>query len=238
MELVWQGLVRALEMLVRGDPEVWRVTWLTLRVSGTATLVSLVVGVPLGTFLALARFPGRRLALGAINTGMGLPPVVVGLWVSLFLWRSGPLGHLHLMYTPGAMIIAQAVIAVPMVTALSLAAVQQVDPRLHLQIMALGASRLQYLWLLWREARLSLLAAVMAGFGAVVSEVGASMMVGGNVVGSTRILTTATVLAVSRGQFDLAIALSVILMFLVFGVTLILTLIQQRRGYAWIRYWR
>ncbi len=228
MELIWQGFRQALWLLVTGDPEVLRVTWLSLRVSGTATLVSLLIGVPLGTLLALARFPGRSLALAAVNTGMGMPPVVVGLFVTILLWRSGPLGLLGLLYTPTAMVIAQVLIAAPMVTGLTVAAMQNLDPRLALQLLGLGASRLQLLVSLWIEARLPLLAAVMAGFGAVISEVGAVMMVGGNIKGQTRVLTTATVMETARGNFDVAIALGLILLLLAYLVNLVLTLIQQR----------
>lgn len=229
MELIWEGIGKAFRMLITGDPEVVRITFLTLQVSGTATFISLVVGVPLGTLLALTRFPGRRFLISLVNTGMGLPPVVVGLWVTIFLWRSGPLGSFNLLYTPTAIIIAQAVIASPVVIGLTSAAIQQIDPKLRLQIRALGANRFQYLWFLVKEARYSLLAAVIAGFGSVVSEVGASMMVGGNVKGSTRVLTTATVMEVSKGNFDIAIALSVILTLLAYLVTLWLTLLQQKR---------
>lgn len=229
MDLIWSGLREAVAMLLRGDPELWRVTWLTLRVSGTATLLSVLIGVPVGAILALSRFPGRNLVVSLINTGMGMPPVVAGLWVSLLLWRSGPLGHLGLMYTPAAMVIAQALIATPIVMGFTLAGIQQLDRRLSLQLLALGASRWQLILLLIREARLSLLAAVIAGFGGVVSEVGASMMVGGNIQGYTRVLTTATVLEVSKGNFDVALALSFILMALAFGVTWALTLLQQGR---------
>lgn len=228
MELIWRGISEAFRLLLTGDPGVWKITVLTLKVSGTATLISLFIGIPSGAVLALTRFPGRKLAMSLINTGMGLPPVVAGLWVSLFLWRYGPLGYFQLMYTPTAMIIAQTVIAAPIITGISAAAFQQVDGKLKLQIMALGASRWQTVVLLGREVRLPLLAAVMAGFGGVISEVGASMMVGGNSLGGTRVLTTATVLEVSRGNFDVAIALSIILMLLAYGVTLILTLLQQR----------
>ena len=154
--------------------------------------------------------------------------MVVGLVVTIFLWRSGPLGVLHLLYTPSAMITAQFIIAFPVVAGFTMAAVQQLDPKLRLQIQALGASRFQMVWLLLREARLPLLAAVMAGFGAVISEVGASMMVGGNISGQTRVLTTSIVAEASRGDFALAIALSVILLALVYLVNLALTLIQQR----------
>jgi tungstate transport system permease protein len=228
MDLVWNGIRQAALLLVTGDPEVLGVTWLSLRVSGAATLISLVIGVPIGTVLALSRFPGRSAALAIVNTGMGMPPVVVGLFVTLMLWRTGPLGLLGLLYTPAAMVAAQVVIAAPMVTGLTVAAMQSLDPRVRHQLLGLGASRPQLLWSLWKEARLPLLAAVMAGFGAVVSEVGAVMMVGGNIRGQTRVLTTATVMETSRGNFELAIALGVILLLLAYLVNLGLTLIQQR----------
>ena len=228
MDLIWQGVVEALAPHLSGDPGVLRITWLSIQISGAATLLSVVVGIPAGVGLALARFPGRGLLVTLVNTGMGLPPVVVGLFVSIFLWRSGPLGALELLYTPAAIVIAQFVIAAPIVTGLTVAAMQQLNPKLRLQFMGLGASRGQVLWLLMREARLPLLAAVMAGFGGVISEVGASMMVGGNLLGQTRVLTTATVLETGKGNFDIAIALSVILLALVFGVTYLLTWIQQR----------
>ncbi len=229
MDLVWEGIRGAFRLLVELDPEVLRVTALTLAVSGSATLVATAVGVVLGSFLALVSFPGRRLALALVNTGMGLPPVAVGLLVAVLLWRSGPLGALGLIYTPAAMVIAQAVIALPIVTGFTAAAIGSLPPRLRLQVLALGASRWQALWLLLREARLPLLAAVMAGFGAAISEVGASLMVGGNIQGETRVLTTAIVLETSRGNFDLAIALSLLLLALVFAVNLLLTTVQQRR---------
>lgn len=228
MDLVWQGIIKAFYLLMQGDPEVLKITALTLKVSGSATAVSVIIGIPLGILLALSAFPGRNLTVSLVNLGMGLPPVVVGLWVSLFLWRSGPLGFLQLQYTPAAMVIAQAIIASPIVTGFTIAAVGQLNPKIRLQILALGASRLQLIWMMVREARIGLLAAVMAGFGGVVSEVGASMMVGGNIYGYTRVLTTATVMEVSRGNFDVAISLSVILLLLAYGVTIILTVIQQR----------
>lgn len=228
MELIRSGIVKAVALLVRGDPEILRITWLTLKLSGTATFLSVVIGMPIGFFLALRVFWGRKILLSLVNTGMGLPPTVVGLWVSIFLWRSGPLGFLGLLYTPTAILIAQLVIAMPIVTGLTVAAVQQINPKLRLQLLALGASRWQFFWLLLREARLSLLAAVMAGFGGVISEVGASMMVGGNVKGYTRVLTTATVMEVSKGNFDVAIAISLILLLLAYLATLGLTLAQQK----------
>lgn len=228
MELIGQGIVAALRMLASGDAELVRVTLLTIRVAGTATLLSIVVGIPLGCLLALARFPGRELMISLVNAGMGTPPVVAGLAVSLLLWRSGPFGYLKLMYTPTAMIIAQFIIALPLVTGFALAGIGQLNPKLQDQILALGASRWQLYWLLIREARLSLLAAVIGGFGGVISEVGASTMVGGNILGRTRVLTTATVMEVSKGNFDVAIALSIILMLLIWLVTYALTRLQQR----------
>lgn len=228
MDVLLSAILQAVRLLVSGDPEVLRVAGLSLQVSLTATLLSLLVGVPLGTWLALARFPGRRLLLGLVNTGMGLPPVVVGLIITVLLWRSGPLAELRLLYTPTAIVIAQFVLAAPIVTGLTVAAMQQLNPKLRLQILTLGATRWQLLWLLIREARLPLLAAVMAGFGAVISEVGAAMMVGGNIAGQTRVLTTATVLETSKGNFDLALALGLLLLGLVYAVNVGLTWIQQR----------
>ena len=228
MELIWQGIVQAVRLILSGDPLVLQITWLSLKVSAAATLLSLIIGMPAGMALALTRFPGRGLLVALVNTGMGLPPVVVGLFVSIFLWRSGPLGILELLYTPTAIVMAQFILAAPIVTGLTMAAVQQLNPKLRLQLLGLGASRIQLLWLLMRESRLLLLAAVMAGFGGVISEVGASMMVGGNLLGHTRVLTTATVLEAGKGNFDVAIALSVILLVLVFGVNYILTQIQQQ----------
>ncbi|HYF94385.1 MAG TPA: ABC transporter permease [Symbiobacteriaceae bacterium] len=234
MEMIWQGIKEAVRLLFTGDPETWSITFLTLRVSGLATLISVALGVPLGVLLALTRFPGRRFLISLVNTGMALPPVVVGLWVSIFLWRSGPFGFLRLMYTPTAMVIAQTVIAAPVVMGFTIAGIGQLDPHLPMQLTALGASRWQLYRLLVREARLSILAAVMAGFGAVVSEVGASMMVGGNVPGYSRVLTTATVMEVSKGNFELAIGISIVLLLLAYAVTLSLTLLQQRGRQPWL----
>ena len=215
-------------MLVSGDPEVWAVLWLSLQVSGTATLLALGIGVPAGTALALARFPGRPLLVSAVNTGMGLPPVVVGLFVTIVLWRSGPLGDYEILYTPAAIVLAQAIIASPIVTGITLAAVQNVPEPFRLQLLGLGASRVQMIRVVLREARLPMLAAVMAGFGGVISEIGASLMVGGNIKGQTRTLTTAMVLETGKGNFEVAIALAVLLLVLVFGVNWLLTSIQQR----------
>ncbi len=229
MELVVQGIIKAFELLISFDPEVMGITWLSLKISGTATFISLFIGVSTGTIVALTSFPGRKLVVTLINTGMGLPPVVVGLFVTILIWRNGPLGFLDILYTPYAMIVAQAIIATPIVMGISLAAIQNLPPNLRLQILSLGASRLQMVWILVKESKLPLLAAVMAGFGGVISEVGASIMVGGNIKGYSRVLTTATVMETGKGNFDIAIALGIILLLLAFMVNLFLTHVQQRQ---------
>jgi len=228
LDVYWQGLAEAAGLLFSGDREVVEVILRTLHVSGTATVISVLIGLPLGTFLALTSFPGRRFIVSVFNFGMGLPPVVVGLAVWLALARYGPLGFMGLLYTPSAMITAQVIIAAPIVTGFTVAAIQSLNPKIRLQILALGATRLQLLLLLLREARLGLLAAVIAGFGGAISEVGASMMVGGNLEGYTRVLTTAIVMEVSKGEWEVAAALSVILLALAFGITAVLTGAQQR----------
>lgn len=228
MDLILEGILKAFYLLATFDSEVMKITLLSLQVSGSATLISLLIGISIGTMVALAEFPGRRFVVSLINTGMGLPPVVVGLFVTIFLWRNGPLGFLGVLYTPTAMIIAQAIIATPIVMGISLAAIQALPKNLRLQILALGATRFQMVWILVKEAKLPLLAGVMAGFGGVISEVGASIMVGGNIKGYSRVLTTATVMETSRGNFDIAIALGIILLLLAYFINLILTNIQQR----------
>jgi tungstate transport system permease protein len=228
MEVIWQGFLKAVELVFGLDAEVWSITWRSLQISGFATLISLAIGIPLGIALALAKFPGRNTTVALINTGMGLPPVVVGLFISILLWRSGPLGFMELIYTPAAMILAQVVIAFPIVAGLTMASFQALNPKLALQLLGIGASKPQLLWLLCR-------AAVMAGFGGVISEVGASMMVGGNIRGQTRVLTTATVLETGKGNFEVAIALGLILLALTFAINLLLTRIQQREQLRWPR---
>jgi len=229
LDLIIDGIIKAFRLLVTWDQEVADITLLSLKISGAATLISTCIGITAGTAVALLRFPGKRFLISVVNTGMGLPPVVVGLFVTMFIWRSGPLGMLGLLYTPAAMVLAQVVIAVPIITGVSLAAMQRLPGKLRLQILALGATRRQMVWLLMREARLPLLTAVMAGFGGVISEIGASIMVGGNIKGYTRVLTTATVMETGRGNFALAIALGVILLILAFTVNYILTTVQQRK---------
>ena len=228
MDEIAAGLAEAGRLLIGGNSEVWEIVFLSLRVSLLATAVALLIGIPVGAGLALARFPGRSFAVGALYAGMGLPPIVAGLLVSVFLWRNGPLGAAGLLFTPAAMLIAQAFIATPIVAGLTLAAISALDPRYRLQLLALGAGRAQTVWWLLREARLPLIAAVVAGFGAVISEVGAAMMVGGNIKSETRVLTTATVLEVSRGHFETAFALSFVLLGLTYLVTMSLALLQRQ----------
>ena len=207
--------------------ELLEVVILTFKVSGAATIISIVLGLPIGLWLALNDFPGKKVILSLVNFGMGLPPVVVGLFVSLLLWRYGPLGILGILYTPTAMVIAQSVIASPIIASLAFAAISALPPNLRLQLLSLGATNRQANWTLIKEAKLGLLAAIMAGFGGVVSEIGASMMVGGNIKGQTRVLTTATVMEVSKGNYDLAIALSLVLLVLSYAVVAFLTFAQN-----------
>jgi tungstate transport system permease protein len=228
MDVLVAGAREAIRLLVSGDPEVWAILRLSLLVSASGTAIALLLGIPAGAALALTRFRGRQFLVSLVNTGMGLPPVVVGLLVTIFLWRAGPLGAWEILYTPVAIVIAQAVIASPIVTGITLAAVQNVPAAFRLQLLGLGASRAQMVWWVLKEARLPMLAAVMAGFGGVISEIGASMMVGGNIKGSTRTLTTAMVLETGKGNFDVAIALAILLLALVFLVNWALTRLQQR----------
>jgi len=228
MDLIWNGLGEAVRIIQRGDLDVWQIAVRSILVSGSATAISLLFGIMVGSLIAFNQFPGRNLAFTLVNTGMGLPPVVVGLVVAIMLWRSGPFGQFGLIYSPTAMVIAQTVICAPIVTGFTAAALRNLHPRLRSQLYGLGASRLQMLRLVLWEAKLPLLAAVMAGFGGAISEVGASQMVGGNLANDTRVMTTAIMLYVQRGEFAIAIALSVILLALIFIVNLILTTVQQQ----------
>jgi tungstate transport system permease protein len=229
MDFIFEGLREAVRILIHNDADVYDVARRSLYVSGTATLIGLVAGVSFGALLAFRQFPGRLVVLTLVNTGMGFPPVVIGLIIALILWRSGPLGQLGWIYEPQAMIVAQAIIVTPIITGFTAASLSSLHPRLRLQVYALGASRLQMLWLLLREVRLPLLAAMMAGFGAAISEVGASVMVGGNVRGETRVLTGSILLEQSRGDFGAALALGIILLSMMVAVNLLFTWIQLGR---------
>lgn len=228
MSDLWEALWTALRLLLRGDPALWQIIGLSLGVSGAALLISSVVGVPLGAWLALHRFPGRRLVTTLIYTGMGLPPVVVGLVVYLLLSRAGPLGAFGWLFTPRAMIMAQTMISLPLVAGLTMSAVESIDEELRLQLRALGATSGQIAWATLWEARGGMLVALVAGFGSIISEVGAVMLVGGNIEGATRVLTTAIVLETRRGAWDQALALAIVLLGLTFLLNLIALRLRQR----------
>ena len=202
---------------------------LSIQVSGLALIFSALVGVPLGAFMGLKRFMGHRLVTALLYTGMGFPPVVIGLFVYLMLSRSSMIGQLNLafmpkLFTPGAMILAQTIIAFPLVAGFTMAAVMGVDPQMRLQVLSLGATQSQAAWAILRQARVGVIAALVAGFGSVISEVGAVMLVGGNIEGRTRVMTTAIVLETRKGNFDLALALGAVLL----GITFITNLIILR----------
>lgn len=228
-------LLEALRLITSGDLYVWNVILRSLQISGSALLLAMVIGLPIGIAVGLTRFRLRLPLVAVINAGLAFPPVVVGLGVFLVLSRAGPLGDLQLLYTPAAMIGAQAILAGPYIAAVSLAAVENIPRDISLQARALGASRGQAIVLQLREVRTSLVAAVAAGFGAIISEVGAVMMVGGNILGETRVMTTAIVLETRRGNFDVAIAMGIVLMLIALCVNAALLLLGRRtmrRGQA------
>jgi tungstate transport system permease protein len=218
LDLLWEGLVAALRLLVTGDALTYRIAARSLLVSGLATALATAIGVPLGALLALGNLPGRRLLGALVNTGMGLPPVVVGLGVSILLWRSGPLGGLALLYTPAAMIMAQCIVATPLAAGLTTSALGLINRDMLGALRVDGATEWRVGGELVRAARPQVLVAVAAAFGRAISEVGASLMVGGNILNETRILTTAITLETSKGDFARAIALGLILLALAFAV--------------------
>ncbi len=237
MKLILEGIKQAFILIFTGNKEILNIIFLTLKVSGIAIIISLIIGIPLGFFVGLNNFKGKKFIVSLINTGMGLPPVAVGLLVSIFLWRSGPLGFLNLMFTPTAMIIAQIIIATPIISGITLSAAAQVNKNLKLQAFSLGANNLQTMWILAKEAKLPTLAAIMAGFGGIISEVGAVIMVGGNIKGKTQVLTTAIVQMVRMGKFEVAIAFVIILLIIVFAINALLTFIQQKESPWWNSKW-
>jgi tungstate transport system permease protein len=221
-------LAEALRLLANPDSGLGAIVRLSLYVSGVALVLGALSGLPLGVLLALTRFPGRRLLIALVYTGMGLPPVVVGLAVYMLLSRSGPMGELGWLFTPPAMIMAQTILSAPLIAGFTMSAILGIDPALRTQLTALGASPLQVsLALLW-EARVGVLVAIIAGFGSIISEVGAVMLVGGNIEGSTRVLTTAIVLETRKGEFAAAIALAVVLLTIAFVINAAALQLQQR----------
>ncbi len=233
IETLLQGLIQAINLILSGNQELAEIVWLSLRVSGSALLISTIIGIPIGVLLGLAQFFGRPLAVALTYTGMGFPPVVVGLVVYLLLSRSGILGQADLpfmpnLFTPSAMILAQSIIALPLVAGFTMAAVMAVDPQLRQQIRSLGATPWQTAVTTLAEARMGVIIAVVAAFGRIIAEVGAVMLVGGNIEGSTRVLTTAIVLETRKGNFDLAIALGIILLSMAFVVNIVMLRLQGR----------
>ena len=222
------GLVKAVELILSGNPDVIQITLLSLRVSGLATLIGCALGIPIGAFVALKKFRGRTLAISIVNTLMGLPPVLVGLIFYILLSSTGPLGFLRLLYTPEAMILAQVTLVIPVAAGVTLSSVSGIDPNLKEATMSLGADPLQEAMILLWEARLGLLTALVVGFGAAISEVGAILIVGGNLLGYTRALTTSIVLLTNQGEFVEAIALGIILLTLAFSVNIVLTYLQMK----------
>lgn len=215
------------------NSELIEIIILSLQVSGVALLLSTLIGIPIGVVLGLNRFPGRRLMIALLYTGMGFPPVVIGLFVYLLLSRNGLLGSLHLsfipaLFTPAAMVVAQTIIAFPLVSGFTMAAVMGVDQQLRQQVMALGATQQQAALTVLMEARIGVVVAIIAGFGGIISEVGAVMMVGGNIEGRTRVLTTAIVLSTRQGEFNLAIALGLILLGITFLVNVAMLRLQGK----------
>jgi tungstate transport system permease protein len=230
MHFITDGLKDAVHLLLHGDDQVYSILWVTLRVAFESTAFALVIGLPIGLWLGLAPSRGRKFGLALFNAGLGLPPVLVGLFVSLLLLRQGPFGGLHLIYTVGGMVLAQTVLAVPIVAAFTASAVQGVPTGLFDQARALGASRRGVAGLALREARVGVIAATIAAVGSALSEVGAIVLVGGNIQGQTQTLASAVLARVSAGDYARAIAVGVILLGLVLLVAAALTIAQQREG--------
>jgi tungstate transport system permease protein len=227
MHSIVEGFGAAFRLIITLSPELVRIILLSLQVSGTALLLATILGLPLGAFLALRRLPLRSLAISLLNTGMGLPPVAAGLFLYLFLSRSGPLGFLSLLYTPTAMIIAQCILALPIVASLAHAAIANVDPVIRQAALTLGATPIQESLAVVKEARYAIMAGVMAGLGRVMAEVGAIIIVGGNIAGYTRVMTTTIALETDKGNFELAIALGIILLTISFTITVALRFFQR-----------
>ncbi|WP_350342999.1 ABC transporter permease [Proteinivorax tanatarense] len=229
MDVFISGLLEAISLLLNLDPYVTNIIFVSMRVSGIALIIATLVGVPLGAFLGLAKFPGKHFAIALLYTGMGLPPVVVGLFVFVLLSSAGPLGSLEWLFTPYAIIVAQSIIAFPLVAGFTMTAVMGVDKTLLLQLEALGATKKQALWATIKEARLGVLVAVIAGFGTIISEVGAVMLVGGNIAGRTRVLTSAIVLETRQGNFGIAMSFGIILLTITFIVNFVMLLFQRKK---------
>jgi tungstate transport system permease protein len=230
MDEITSGFLHAIRLILSADPALYEIIFLSLRVTGLALIISTIIGVPTGAALGLSRVRARGFITALLYTGMGLPPVVVGLFVYLVFSRSGPFGTLGWLFTPSVMVVAEVIIAFPLATGLTMTSVQSTDPALRLQVRSLGATRWQEILAVLREARIGVIAAIVAAFGSIISEVGAVMLVGGNIDGKTRVLTTAIVLNTRTGDFDLAIALGIILLTLAFLANVAMLQLQRRIG--------
>ncbi len=228
MDSIIEGFRKAFALIMDLDPELLGIIFLSLKVSGTALIIATTLGLPLGALTGLKRFPGRGLIISLLNTFMGLPPVVVGLFLYLLLSRRGPMGFMALLYTPSAMIIAQCILAFPIVAALSHAAIIKIDPLIKQASLSLGAKPLQLATTIIKEARYGIMSGVIAAFGRVMAEVGAILIVGGNIAGYTRVMTTTIALETDKGNFELALALGIILLLLSFAINMALYVIQRR----------
>jgi tungstate transport system permease protein len=228
MNLVLDGFSKAFSLILRGDAELFDIILLSLKISCLALCVASLAGIPLGALLGLKRLPAKGVLISLLNTFMGLPPVVVGLFLYLLFSRSGPLGVLGILYSPTAMVIAQIILALPIVASLSHSAIIGVDPIIHQASLTLGASPLQVTWTVITEARYGILSGVIAALGRVMAEVGAILIVGGNIAGLTRVMTTAIALETDKGNFELALALGVILLALSLFINALLHIIQRK----------
>jgi tungstate transport system permease protein len=227
MSVYLTAIADAFRLLSGGSSDVLPIIGLSLSVSGSSVLIAMLIGIPVGYALGMSRFAGRAVLMVMVNTAMGFPPVVIGLFVYMALSRSGPLGSLELLFTPQSMVIAQVILATPLVAGVTTASIASVPRDLRLQVRALGASRLQEAFAVLKEARRGVMASVIAGFGGIISEVGAVMIVGGNIEGSTRVMTTAIMFNVRRGRFDLAMAWAMVLIGIALVVNVMLTTLQN-----------
>jgi len=228
MDFLFDSFFSALALIWTRDSDVFAIVGVSLKVSTSSTILASLMGVPLGFIIAFESFPGRRMIITCLNTLLALPTVVIGLFVYAFIARQGPLGSLDLLYTQKAIIIGQTILILPLVTALIIAAISRIDERYRKTAMTLGANRLQTAWVILREARFGIVAAVIAAYGRVISEVGISMMLGGNARGFTRTMTTAMALEYDKGEFTLAVALGLILLGFSFGINLLFQFVQGR----------
>lgn len=224
---ILQGIIEALILIFTFDPEVWNVILLSLRVSGTAILIATIISLPISSYMALRNFPGKKFLTNLINTFMGFPPVVMGLIIFLLLSKSGPFGFLGLLYSPTAMIIAQLFLAIPIIIGTTKAALESVDPNIKETILSLGSTETQLWWELIKESKRSIIAGILVAFGQAISEVGAVMIVGGNIRWYTRTFTTAIVLQTRMGEFGMAIALGLLLIAITFLINYALTYLQM-----------